>query len=212
MKDKTQILYYIHDPMCSWCWGFRPVLEQLKQALPGSIEVRYVLGGLAPDTDLLMPQAMQNTIRETWERIQHEIPGTEFNYDFWTKCSPRRSTYPACRAIIACRMQQLETEQAMLLAIQRAYYLDARNPSEVEVLIQLAAEVGLDVEMFKHDLKSDACRDALESEILLARSLDVHSFPSLVLLQGATESGIYIDYNSSDIIIQQIVDKMTAFL
>ena len=21
-------LYYIHDPMCSWCWAFRPVLDR----------------------------------------------------------------------------------------------------------------------------------------------------------------------------------------
>ena len=211
MKERSPTLLYIYDPMCSWCWGFRPVLEQVKQALPDSIEVQYILGGLAADTDLPMPQEMQNTIRETWKTIQQEIPGTEFNYDFWTECNPRRSTYPACRAIIACRIQQPEKEPAMLLAIQQAYYLDARNPSEDEVLIQLAAEVGLDVEMFIPDFKSEACRDALESQILLARSLYVHSFPSLVLLQGATESRIHIDYNSSDIIIQQIVRKITAF-
>ena len=24
------VLYYVHDPMCSWCWGFVPVQQQLQ--------------------------------------------------------------------------------------------------------------------------------------------------------------------------------------
>ncbi|MBE8572891.1 DsbA family protein, partial [Vibrio sp. OPT46] len=27
-------LYYVHDPMCSWCWGYKPTLDKLKQQLP----------------------------------------------------------------------------------------------------------------------------------------------------------------------------------
>ncbi|MFT6977114.1 MAG: putative protein-disulfide isomerase, partial [Shewanella psychromarinicola] len=22
-------LYYVHDPMCSWCWGYRPTWDTL---------------------------------------------------------------------------------------------------------------------------------------------------------------------------------------
>ena len=205
MKDKTQILYYIHDPMCSWCWGFRPVLEQVKQALPGSIEVRYVLGGLAPDTDLPMPQAMQNTIRETWERIQHEVPGTEFNYDFWTKCSPRRSTYPACRAIIACRIQQPALESDMLLLIQQAYYLQAKNPSDLNVLVGLAEQLGLDTRQFVDDIQSEVCQKILLEEIEFCREINITSFPSLVLNQGKSYTSLDIDYNSSTFILNQIL-------
>lgn len=191
--------------MCSWCWGFRPVLEQVKQALPGSIEVRYVLGGLASDTDLPMPQAMQNTIRETWERIQHEVPGTEFNYDFWTKCSPRRSTYPACRAIIACRMQQPELESEMLLSIQQAYYLLAKNPSDLDVLVGLAEQLGLDTRQFVDDIQSEVCQKILLEEIEFCREINITSFPSLVLKQGKSYTSLEIDYNNSKKILDQIL-------
>jgi protein-disulfide isomerase-like protein with CxxC motif len=54
--------------------------------------------------------------------------GTEFNFDFWTKCQPRRDTYKACRAVIAASQQN--AEEAMIEAIQKAYYLRAMNPSE----------------------------------------------------------------------------------
>ena len=205
MKEKSQTLYYIHDPMCSWCWGFRPVLEQVKQSLPDSIEIRYVLGGLAADTDLPMPQKMQNTIRETWKRIQHEIPGTEFNYDFWKRCHPRRSTYPACRAIIACRMQQPDLEAEMLLLIQQAYYLQAKNPSDLDVLLSLAEQLGLNTQQFSDDIESEVCQNALLKEIEFCRDINISSFPSLVLKQGKSYTSLDIDYNNSKKILNQIL-------
>ena len=144
------VLYYVHDPMCSWCWGFRQVWQELQEQLNDNFTIKYVLGGLAPDSDLPMPLAMQTAISNTWRNIQQEIPGTEFNYNFWSECRPRRSTYPACRAIIACRMQNPELELEMLLAIQQAYYLHAKNPSDKDVLTQLASDIGLNVEVFEN--------------------------------------------------------------
>ena len=205
MKDKTQILYYIHDPMCSWCWGFRPVWQQVQQAVAGKIDVHYVLGGLAADTDEPMSEEMRLNIRDNWRRIQREIPGTEFNYDFWTKCSPRRSTYPACRAIIACRMQQPELESEMLLSIQQAYYLLAINPSDLDVLIGLAEQLGLDVRQFVDDIQSEVCQNVLLKEIDFCRDVNIYSFPSLVLKQGKSYTSIDIDYSDSKKIVDQIL-------
>ena len=93
-------LYYVLDPMCSWCWAFRSSWLALLEELPDSVTVRYVLGGLAPDSDEPMPQAQRESIRQIWQSIAQRT-GTEFNLDFWTRNTPRRSTYPACRAVIA---------------------------------------------------------------------------------------------------------------
>ena len=86
------ILYYVHDPMCSWCWGFRPTWTEIKANLPEAVEIKYLLGGLAPDSDEPMPESMQSDIAGYWKIIQQRIPGTQFNFDFWDKCEPRRST------------------------------------------------------------------------------------------------------------------------
>ena len=42
-------LIYVADPMCSWCWGFQPVLESVRKILEGD-GIQYVMGGLAKDT------------------------------------------------------------------------------------------------------------------------------------------------------------------
>jgi len=190
--------------MCSWCWGFRPVWQEVQQKIDSRIEVRYLLGGLAADTDEPMPTEMRVNIRDNWQRIQQDIPGTQFNYDFWTKCSPRRSTYPACRAIIACRMQRPDLESDMLLSIQQAYYLLAKNPSDLDVLVVLAGKTGLDTQQFTDDLQSKACQSILMQEIEYCRKINIYSFPSLVLKQGKSYTSLDIDYNNSTNILSQI--------
>jgi putative protein-disulfide isomerase len=137
---QQSILYHVHDPMCSWCWGYRRVWDELRSALPESVVVVNVVGGLAPDSDEPMPMAQRETIAGYWGRIAEET-GAEFNFDFWQQCEPRRSTYPACRAVIAAARQG--AEEAMIDAIQRAYYLRAMNPSNTSTLVQLAIELGL---------------------------------------------------------------------
>lgn len=52
-------LLYFHDPMCSWCWAFRPVWTDLCTQLPAGVTVRRVVGGLAPDSDAPMPPDMR---------------------------------------------------------------------------------------------------------------------------------------------------------
>ncbi|MFW2372552.1 MAG: DsbA family protein [Gammaproteobacteria bacterium] len=197
-------LYYIHDPMCSWCWGFRPVWQQVLEKLPKQIKVQYVLGGLAPDSDAAMPQDMQLSIAATWQMIQKEIPGTQFNFDFWNHCLPRRSTYPACRAVIAATKQNPAAETEMLLAIQQAYYLRAENPSDYPTLIDLAEPIGLDKEQFASDILSDEVEQILQQNIKLAHSMYVYSFPSLILERNGQQEAIKIDYNDADKILQQI--------
>jgi len=206
----TATLYYVHDPMCSWCWGFRPVWQQVQQSLAGRVNILYVLGGLAPDNDLPMPAALQANIRDTWGCIQREIPGTQFNFDFWTDCSPRRSTYPACRAILAARLQGNNYDTKMLLAIQQAYYLQAKNPSEIQVLTRLASQVGLDSERFARDVSSAQCEQMLQQELALRRKLGVTSFPSLVLNCNDSNTLISIDYTSGETIVSSILECLPS--
>ena len=190
--------------MCSWCWGFVPVLNDFLEKLPEGILVQRLLGGLAPDSDVPMPAEMRQTIEATWRHIQATIPGTIFNYDFWTQCTPRRSTWPACRAVIAARMQGDELDERMTRAIQLVYYTQARNPSDDATLVELAGELGLDTSAFATALRSEPVQQQLLTEIELSRQLHATSFPSLVLKIGTTEWRIPVDYNDSAPMLEMI--------
>ena len=199
-----KVLYYVHDPMCSWCWASNKTWAAIQSSLPSSIEVRYLLGGLAPDSDQPMATDLQEKISEGWYRIQQHVPDTEFNHDFWTVCKPRRSTYPSCRALIAARMLDRAAEKPILLAIQQAYYLHAKNPADDEVLIECAGEIGLDESEFSGLLNHSSTQQQLLMEIKLARSMGASSFPSIVLQQGEQTRLLRYDYNDPQVLLNQL--------
>jgi len=198
------ILYYVHDPMCSWCWGFSHTLDELLSQLPKNIEVKRLLGGLAFDSDVPIPESMQQQIKRNWLRIEDTIPDVKFNFDFWEKTIPRRSTYPSCRAVIAARQQGEVYDVLMTKAIQRAYYHEAKNPSNNSTLIELAKELKLSVSEFENDFFSDEIQNKLMKEVALSRELYADSFPNLVLEVKNKTFTIHLNYNHSQTMLNEI--------
>ena len=192
MSAPVATLYYVHDPMCSWCWAYRPTWLQLRESLPEGVAWQNLLGGLAPDNDQPMPDHLRGVIQGHWRHIEATL-GTKFNYDFWTTCQPRRDTYKACRAVIAAAKQQ--AEEAMIETIQKAYYLRALNPSEPDTLADLAVELGLDRKQFVQDLGSQGTDSEFQQQLSLRDRLGVRSFPSLVLVKDTQAFKIEHDYH-----------------
>ena len=114
----TPILYYVADPMCSWCWGFAPTITALHQQESDAFIFRYVMGGLARDSEELMPTETRAYVQSAWREVESRT-GARFNWAFWETCQPRRSTYPACRAVLAAAAQN--RGPAIFDRIQRAY-------------------------------------------------------------------------------------------
>ena len=162
--------------MCSWCWGFKETRDEVFNKIGGEVRIEFVMGGLAKDSDEPMPEETKSYVQDAWRKVTAST-GAEFNWDFWETCQPRRSTYPACRAVIAAA----ESGAMMFDRIQRAYYLEARNPSELEVLCSLATELGLDEAEFLVNLKSPQVEAELQAGFNTRRRLGAYSFPSLVL-------------------------------
>ncbi|MES9990961.1 MAG: DsbA family protein [Candidatus Thiodiazotropha sp.] len=201
-------IYYIHDPMCSWCWGFRPTFEKFLRHLPSELSCSRLLGGLATDSTSPMPEEMRIKLEATWREIEQRIPNTRFNFDFWVRNTPRRSTYPACRAVIATRILDPAAEERMILAIQQAYYLEARNPSDDSTLAELALEIGLNRPRFIELLNNHSTQQVLESEITQAQRMGVRSFPSLVLQIDQSLWPVAIDYLRADPMLEQITNLL----
>jgi len=173
-------LIYIMDPMCSWCWAFSPALKSIQNVRP-ELPITYVMGGLAPDSDEPMPEEQKHYIASIWQQIA-ERTQTTFNFDFWTQCIPRRSTWRACRAVISAEQLQPGISGDMIQGIQEAYYLHAKNPSDRETLIAIAANLELDANAFASRLDSDATQKELLQQMQLGQQLGAQGFPALRLV------------------------------
>ncbi len=204
--------------MCSWCYAFKPVLEQLRPQLPEELEFISLLGGLASDTDSPMPAEMRQQLHATWQRIEQKVPGIQFNFDFWNdwqQTYPRRATYPACRAVIAAHSFDQKNdknydnndhkyETLMINAIQKAYYQQALNPSDNSVLIKLAGSIGLNEQLFHSELQAEQTQHELEKQIAQCRQMNVHSYPSLILKIDQSFWPVSINYLNPDSMLETI--------
>ena len=204
-------LYYVHDPMCSWCWGFSKAWQAIQDKLPSNVGIQLLVGGLAPDSNDPMPASMQLNLQQTWQQIEQVIPGTQFNHQFWSLNAPRRSTYPSCRAVLAAKAQSVELETPMIRAIQQAYYLDAKNPSNDATLIELATTIGCDTDHFSQALNSEQIQQELMTQIHFARMLGAQGFPSLILeTEPAQRLAIAFDYNDARVALHNISTALPA--
>ncbi len=210
MVQPTTILYYVHDPMCSWCYAFGKSWRALQRNLPVGVEVVYVLGGLAPDTIEPMPASLRETIQQAWRRIEQTVPGVHFNWEFLSKNIPMRSTYPACRAVLAAKQQHTESEPEMVEAIQTAYYQHAMNPSLAATLQVCAGEAGLDIQAFNKDVISPGIEHALQRDIQFARSMNVYTYPSLRLVHKGAMFPIVVDYREHRTMLTEIERILSA--
>jgi putative protein-disulfide isomerase len=201
--SKNIMLYYVADPMCSWCWGFQANLMQIKEALPSDLPLVYVMGGLARDSAEPMPEDVKAYVKNAWRQVTAET-GASFNWDFWKVCEPRRSTYPSCRAFYAAQAQGEESGVLMFEAIQRAYYQEARNPSDLDTLVAVADEIGLDVDRFVLDLKSGAIEKAMQEGFQLRRELQANEFPSLVFRKGERVDFLVRGYDAVEVVLDRL--------
>lgn len=165
------------DPMCSWCYGFQPELDEFLHHYPNA-QITWVMGGLAPDNDEPMDNELKQTIVSYWHQIESKTQVT-FNHDFWQLNTPYRSTFMACRAVIAAETLRENSASEMAKAIQAAYYQQAKNPSLVAILVDCAINIGLNKDAFSKTLASDETQTRLEQDFALSHQLGVSGFPSL---------------------------------
>jgi putative protein-disulfide isomerase len=100
--------------------------------------------------------------------------------------------------------QQGDYGPAMIEAIQRAYYLKARNPSDGSTLIQLARDLHLDADRFARDLDHPNTQAELERQITVTKAYGVKGFPTLMLETAQGRQFIDINPNNPEGILADI--------
>lgn len=191
-------LAYFADPMCSWCYGFGPVMSSLVAAHPG-LTLKLVMGGLRPYTKEPVTAVQKKQIREHWHHVE-AASGQPFNDSLLMREGFVYDTEPACRAVATVRSIQNAGVLHFLTALSAAFYRDARDVTKAEILADIAAENGLDRSPFLTALESDQMRDAIKQDFSLTQSLGVQGFPTLCIGYGEQLHMLSNGYASAEVI------------
>jgi putative protein-disulfide isomerase len=184
----TPHLIYFSDPMCSWCYGFSPVIEDIRRTFGRALPMRLVMGGLRPGTETAMTEEAKLEIADHWTHV-HEATGLPFNGAGMSAPGFVYDTDPAARAVVVARRDGEEMAAAFLARAQRAFYAEGRDVTTAEVLADLAEELGIDRGPFLEAWSSEAAKEETWRDYAISQRAGVTGFPTLVA--GPNDEGVY---------------------
>ncbi len=178
-QDKKRRLIYFADPMCSWCWGFSPVIAKIVGEYGAELPVRLVMGGLRAGNSVAMDEVMKNEIRGHWQHVAART-GQAFDFSFFDREGFVYDTAPACRAVVAMRRAAPGRELAFLAVLHEAFYAKAVDLASGPELLRLAVDFGTDEALFADIFASEECSRDLADDFSAVLGNGIRAFPALL--------------------------------
>ena len=181
----SQMIYFA-DPMCSWCWGFAPVIKAAQDRYDGRLPIRLIVGGLRPGTTEPLDEKGKQSIQEHWRHVE-ELAGQPFDHGFFDRDGFVYDTEPACRAVVAARRVSAEAALPMLRRLHQAFYAENQDVTDRATLATLAEEIGLPRDRFEAEWDAEDTRRETATDFQITRDTGIQGYPALIV--GGDENG-----------------------
>ena len=178
---------YVGDPMCSWCWGFSPALEELGTRY--GIPLRVVMGGLrtGPQAEPMDAEARRQ-LANYWQGVARRT-GQPFTTASLERDGWRYDTEPSCRAVVAMRELAPHETLRWVARLHRAFYVEGVDVTDLSVFPGLLDGFDVDPDRFAQVLADDATIEQTRQDFVEAQRYGVTGFPT-VLFRDGEELGI----------------------
>jgi putative protein-disulfide isomerase len=179
-----RILWYFADPMCSWCWGFAPVISAIKEAYAEQLKVALLLGGLRPGTTEPMTAALREEILHHWHEVQRRT-GQPFTFEDAMPEGFVYDTEPPSRAVVAVAEINPDATFPYFKSVQAAFYVHRQNVTQAQTLATLAESHHIPALQFLERFHAAEVKAKTRMHFQQTQQAGVRGFPT-VLLQDAS--------------------------
>ncbi|MBL78908.1 MAG: protein-disulfide isomerase [Nitrosomonadaceae bacterium] len=202
-----KILWYIADPMCSWCWGFSPIIEAIRVNYNKDLKIKLIMGGLRSGKSAMEPKQRAEILGH-WKSVNNRT-GQPFSFAGAMPEGFIYDTEPSCRGVVAMALINPDLVFPFLKSIHFAFYVEQENVTDPNVLAYLAGKIGIGTESYLKVFESDEAKDKVLTHFKQVRQWGVHSFPTL--LSQDMEVG-YSILNSGYITLDAVYQKIDGWL
>lgn len=192
MNEQKQLIY-VADPMCSWCWGFAPVIGKCAETLRGQAGLKVVPGWLRAGQEAPMGEELAREITHHWHAVAKHT-GQTFDFDHPLQADFVYNTGPACMAISVMARYMPGMELQYLHRLHQAFYLERRDLTQVEELARCAIECGVIPDQFAEQLAAPEAQTYVSEDLKLVRSWGIDGFPAALLRDGDSLKALTIGY------------------
>ncbi len=205
-SKKPLEIYVFIDPLCPECWALEPVLKKLRLEYGVYFRLRHVLIGKLSNLNDIPKK--REAVADYWEKTASRT-GMSCDGSLWIE-NPITSPYIVSIAIKAAELQGKKQGLRFLRKVQELVFLEKRNISDIQILVDCAEDVSLDVDEFLQDIHSESAAKAFQCDLKITSEMEVTESPSLVFFnehiedEGLKISGLY----SYDIYVQVLQEML----
>lgn len=179
---KPMKILYFYDPLCGWCYGFSPVMQQFYEDHKDEADFEIISGGMITGSRIGPAKNMAPYISEAYKTVENHT-GIRFGQPYLDKIlwsDTTLTSIPGSVALAAARMLDSTRAFAYGKALQHALYAEGMAPTDTDGMVRIAASLGLDTTQFKTLMDSPTTLKAAEDEFALAQRMGVTGFPTVV--------------------------------
>jgi len=170
-------LIFVLDPMCSWCWGFNPVINALRNKHTNTYTFALVMGGLRTTGQMKWNAQNKAYLKQNWDAVT-QTTGQPFSPKLLNRTTFDYNTYPACKAVITVReLWGKDAAFSYYSQIQEAFYTQGTDITDIEILTYYVTQ---NKNRFLDFYHTDRAELLMHHDFATSRSMGANAFPSTV--------------------------------
>lgn len=205
-------MFYFTDAMCSWCYGFSPVIKKLKENY-SDIDLQIVSGGYLPGNKEVMTAEFEAFLEYHWKNVN--LRSGQY-FDFSKKFISETFCYdtePSGRALAVIQKLMPDQDFEFLSLMQKSFYAEGKDITNDRVLAGLAEEMGIYQEVFLENFHSQEMKRKTVQGFEFSRQLGVQSFPTLLTLNNGSVQVVSPGFQAFDclkVIFDELIKNTMA--
>jgi len=191
MQEKSSpiIIDYYSDVLCVWAWIAQPRLEELSRQWGSQVLVRHHFVDIFGDCSKKIPDSWgkQDGFEKFAEHVRHSaepFADATVHPKIWRETQPSSSAQAHLLLRAVGLVASEDTFAATALRIRQAFFCDAQDISDMEILLAIAQREGVELEAISRCFRDGSAMAALSSDLRTASETGVRGSPTWILNNG----------------------------
>lgn len=186
---KPLVIEYYSDILCVWAWIAQRRIDELNATLADKIDIRYHYLDVFGDAVNKIPtQWGEKGGFSGFAKHVHDsaspYPDAPINADIWkaTRPTSSASSHLILKGVELALGVKASIELA--LVIRKAFFIEAKDISQMDVLLRLVDEAGYDSEKVNDTVKNGRALAALMADYQQAKAQSLKGSPTYIIDNG----------------------------
>lgn len=210
-------LDYFTDVLCIWAYVAQIRLDELNQQFNDKIAVNEHFITLFGNTEKRLGEGWKDRggfegFNKHVMHVASQFPHLTINPNVWTTCRPTSSAnshlyLKALQLLVADGKASKEDFNKLVWNVRSAFFKDAKDISQMSVLIELAQDLSLPIDALQEKIDNGAAIAALCSDMEMREQFKLEGSPTYLLNNGRQKLYGNVGYRVLEANVQELLER-----